>query len=174
MIYILTFLVSSAFVWIGTRECTKRKMEDGMWKTVRLKKIPVLIGLLLPALLASMRAVSVGSDVSFYVVPLFNKAINSNSFSDYVAILGGDINRCWILFIELHSLSIHNRNRVAVLCYRTNYCLFYICRMLATQRKSLSMVEYAILLFFVLQHYIKHCKTVMCFGNFVFCTFLSF
>jgi hypothetical protein len=67
-------------------------MEDGMWKTVRLKKIPVLIGLLLPALLASMRAVSVGSDVSFYVVPLFNKAINSNSFSDYVAILGGDIN----------------------------------------------------------------------------------
>lgn len=92
MIYILTFLVSSAFVWIGTRECTKRKMEDGMWKTVRLKKIPVLIGLLLPALLASMRAVSVGSDVSFYVVPLFNKAINSNSFSDYVAILGGDIN----------------------------------------------------------------------------------
>lgn len=38
MIYILTFLVSSAFVWIGTRECTKRKMEDGMWKTVRLKK----------------------------------------------------------------------------------------------------------------------------------------
>ncbi len=36
------------------------------------------------------------------------------------------------------------------------------------------MVEYAILLFFVLQHYIKHCKTVMCFGNFVFCTFLSF
>lgn len=91
MIYILTFLVSSAFVWIGTRECTKRKMEDGMWETVRLKKIPVLIGLLLPALLASMRAVSVGSDVSFYVVPLFNKAINSNSFSDYVAILGGDI-----------------------------------------------------------------------------------
>ena len=75
MIYILTFLVSSAFVWIGTRECTKRKMEDGMWETVRLKKIPVLIGLLLPALLASMRAVSVGSDVSFYVVPLFNKAI---------------------------------------------------------------------------------------------------
>lgn len=52
----------------------------------------MLIGLLLPALLASMRAVSVGSDVSFYVVPLFNKAINSNSFSDYVAILGGDIN----------------------------------------------------------------------------------
>ena len=93
MIYILTFLVSSAFVWIGTRECTKRKMEDGMWKTVRLKKIPVLIGLLLPALLASMRAVSVGSDVSFYVVPLFNKAINSNSFSDYVAILGGDIQK---------------------------------------------------------------------------------
>lgn len=91
MIYILTFLVSSAFVWIGTRECTKRKMEDGMWETVRLKKIPVLIGLLLPALLASMRAVSVGSDVSFYVVPLFNKAINSNSFSDYVAILGGDM-----------------------------------------------------------------------------------
>lgn len=38
MIYILTFLVSSAFVWIGTRECTKRKMEDGMWETVRLKK----------------------------------------------------------------------------------------------------------------------------------------
>lgn len=92
MIYILTFLVSSTFIWIGTRECTKRKMEDGMWETVRLKKIPVLIGLLLPALLASMRAVSVGSDVSFYVVPLFNKAINSNSFSYYVAILGGDIN----------------------------------------------------------------------------------
>ena len=92
MIYILTFLVSSAFIWIGTRECTKRKMEDGMWKMVRLKKIPVLIGLLLPALLASMRAVSVGSDVSFYVVPFFNKAINSKSFNDYITILGGDIN----------------------------------------------------------------------------------
>ena len=92
MIYIITFLTSSVFIWIGTRECTKRKMGDGTWEKVRLKKIPTFIGLLLPALLASMRATSVGSDVSFYVVPMFNKAMRSNTFSGYIDILGGNIN----------------------------------------------------------------------------------
>lgn len=92
MIYIVTFFVSSVFIWIGTRECTKQKMLDGMWETVRIKKIPVFIGLLFPALLASMRATTVGADVSFYVVPLFNKAIASNTFSGYIEILGGGIN----------------------------------------------------------------------------------
>lgn len=102
MIYILTFLVSSFFIWIGTRKYTKQKMEDGIYETVRLKKVPVLIGLLLPALTASMRAVSVGSDVSFYVIPYFYKAINSNSFSNYIAILGGyknDIGYCLLNYI---------------------------------------------------------------------------
>lgn len=106
----------------------------------------MLIGLLLPALLASMRAVSVGSDVSFYVVPLFNKAINSNSFSYYVAILGGDIND--IGYCLLNYIISRFTTEIGWLFFATELIIvFYICRMLETQRKSLSMVEYAILLF---------------------------
>lgn len=90
MIYIITFLASSFFLWIGTRKCTKQKMEDGKWEIVKLKKIPVAIGILLPVLLATLRATSVGSDVSFYVIPFFNRAIASNTFSGYIENLGGN------------------------------------------------------------------------------------
>ena len=92
MIYIITFLISSMFIWLGTRECTRQKMIEGMWNTVSLKKLPVLTGLLFPVLLASMRATSVGSDVSFYVVPFFKKAIISNTFSGYINLIGGNVN----------------------------------------------------------------------------------
>ena len=102
MIYIITFLTSSMFIWIGTRECTKQKMANGMWEKVRLKKLPVFIGLPFPVLLASLRAISVGADVSFYVVPLFKRAIASNTFSGYIKVLGGginDIGYCWLNYI---------------------------------------------------------------------------
>ena len=62
----------------------------------------MIIGLLLPVLLATMRATSVGSDVSYYVVPLFNKAIASNTFSGYIELLGGntnDIGYCLLNYI---------------------------------------------------------------------------
>lgn len=102
MIYIITFLISVAFIWIGTKKCTRQRMTDGTWETVRLKKIPVIIGLLVPVLLASMRATSVGADVTFYVVPFFDRALSSNTFSGYMELLGGytnDIGYCLLNYI---------------------------------------------------------------------------
>lgn len=88
MIYILCFIFSTFFLWLGTRKCNRQCMKNGDWKKIRFKRIYIVIGLLFPILLATFRDTTIGSDVEYYVVPYFKSACAINGFSDYVAYIG--------------------------------------------------------------------------------------
>lgn len=90
MIYILCFVFSALFIWIGTKKCTVMCMNTDEWKYIRLKKFPVSIGILILAILAALRDTSIGSDVEYYVVPYFKQAVNSSEFFRYMADIGGN------------------------------------------------------------------------------------
>lgn len=85
MQYIVCFFLSVIFIWIGTRryvDCEKRiKKED---------VILIIIGLLIPSILAAVRDLSIGSDVNYYMVPYFNRALNSSSISKYLVYTGSN------------------------------------------------------------------------------------
>lgn len=80
-IYLLTFFISSFLLFVSD------------FLSVRyIRFLVIVIALLMPAILAGMRSLYIGTDVLNYVYPLFNTAINSNSFFDYLskpAINGG-------------------------------------------------------------------------------------
>ena len=85
MIYIMCFLLSAFFIWIGTGKCTLTRMKIGIWEYVSLIKISTLVGVLILVILASLRDTSVGSDVEYYVVPYFKEAVNSSKFFNYLS-----------------------------------------------------------------------------------------
>lgn len=87
MIYILCFFFSTFFIWLGTRRCSNLCMENGKWEKIKFKKVPVIIGLLFPVLLATFRDTTVGSDVEYYVVPYFKNACSMNDFGITLHIL---------------------------------------------------------------------------------------
>lgn len=89
MIYIVCFSASAFFLWLGTKGCTTQRMKSNEWTEVKLKKIPTIIGILIPVLLASFRDTCIGSDVEFYVVPYFRQAVRSSDFVRYAAMIGG-------------------------------------------------------------------------------------
>ncbi len=70
--YLITFFLSFVFLSLAGREKTKHK------------KVLVFIGLLIPCLLAGFRAKNIGTDVRIYLNPLFENALNSNSFGEYL------------------------------------------------------------------------------------------
>lgn len=69
-IYLLTFAVSCIFIANGE-------------KARKNRKIIVTFGLLLPCVLAGLRADTVGTDVRVYVVPMYEAAMESSGISDY-------------------------------------------------------------------------------------------
>lgn len=85
MQYIACFCLSVFFIWIGTKRY--------VYNEKRIKKgdvILIMVGLLIPSILAAFRDFSVGSDVNYYVVPFFNRAINSSSISSYIVSTGSN------------------------------------------------------------------------------------
>src|SRR5574344_1257479 len=66
IIYILTFIIMFVLLIIPI-------------KNEKVKKICILIGLLLPCIIAGLRAESIGTDVRVYTKPLYNLANNFNS-----------------------------------------------------------------------------------------------
>ena len=71
-IYIATFVSSSLFLYFSSRV-----------KTKRIRSLFAIIALLIPAILAGLRASTIGTDVRVYVVFYYEKALNSSSFIDY-------------------------------------------------------------------------------------------
>ncbi len=69
-IYLLTFAVSCIFIANGE-------------KAKKNRKIIVAFGLLLPCLLAGLRARTVGTDVQVYVVPMYEAAMKSSGIRDF-------------------------------------------------------------------------------------------
>lgn len=77
-IYIWTFLISSGLVYIAEKA---ERIKNSKIITYTL----LIIAIILPAALAGMRADTIGTDVKTYAEPMFNVAILSNSFSNYLS-----------------------------------------------------------------------------------------
>ena len=73
MIYIVCFLASCGFFWLSEK-CKSRFAEN----------IFAVIAILLPCILAGLRADIVGTDVKVYAEPLYNVAKESHTFSEYM------------------------------------------------------------------------------------------
>ena len=72
-IYIGTFMVSSFLLW-----SVENKAD-----TAVVRKIIVFLALLLPIMLAGMRAIGIGTDTKVYVNLLYDAAINSSNIIEY-------------------------------------------------------------------------------------------
>lgn len=73
MIYIIFFLTSCLLIWLSEK-CQSRFIG----------KIVAFVAILLPCILAGMRADTIGTDVKVYVEPIYNAAKQSSSFSSYM------------------------------------------------------------------------------------------
>lgn len=71
-IYLIVFFASAIFIYFSSHVNTG-------W----LRKILIIIALLIPSLLAGLRASTIGTDVQVYAVYYYEKALNSSSFSSY-------------------------------------------------------------------------------------------
>lgn len=77
-IYIATFITSSTLMYFSSNIKSKNK-----------KSFLALIALLIPAVLAGLRASTIGTDVRVYVIYYFDRALNSSNFMDYYAAQSG-------------------------------------------------------------------------------------
>ena len=73
-IYLICFCLSCLFLYFSDLK-----------KYKNYKKIFVIIGLLLPCILAGCRSLKIGSDVEIYLKPLFLQATNSNNIIEYLS-----------------------------------------------------------------------------------------
>ena len=73
MIYIVFFLISCFLIWLSEKSPSRN-----------IGKFLAFIAILLPCILAGMRADTIGTDVRVYVEPMYNAAKQSTSFSSYM------------------------------------------------------------------------------------------
>ena len=73
MIYIVCFLISCAFFLLSEKS-----------KTKFARNILAIIAILLPCILAGLRADTIGTDLKVYVEPMYNAAKESHSLSAYM------------------------------------------------------------------------------------------
>ncbi|MBO5475024.1 MAG: EpsG family protein [Bacilli bacterium] len=69
MIYLIVFFSSAFFIYLYEKNNTRKSL--------------LIIGLLLPCILAGLRDVSIGTDVSWYVSKIFDASRNSSNFNEY-------------------------------------------------------------------------------------------
>lgn len=69
MIYLVVFFISAFLIYSYEKNETR--------------KILLIIGLLLPCILAGLRDISIGTDVSWYVKKIFDASSSSSNFSEY-------------------------------------------------------------------------------------------
>ena len=73
MIYIVFFLISCFLIWLSEKSSSRY-----------IGKLLAFIAILLPCILAGMRADTIGTDLRVYVEPMYNAAKQSTSFSSYM------------------------------------------------------------------------------------------
>lgn len=74
MIYIAVFLMSCFLIWLSVKSPSRN-----------VGKLLAFIAILLPCILAGMRADTIGTDVKVYVEPMYNAAKQSTNFSSYMS-----------------------------------------------------------------------------------------
>lgn len=77
MEYIICFILSTILVFISEKLLKKNRKK--------LAITLLIISVLILCLLAGLRDVSIGTDVNIYVKPLFENAINAESFQSYIS-----------------------------------------------------------------------------------------
>lgn len=96
MIYIICFFASSFLIWLGSEKKRKFVAYSGTAIYIKRKKrlrasnakiIFIILGLLIPCILAALRDITVGSDVQVYVVQYFIRAGYAPTFGAYLRIL---------------------------------------------------------------------------------------
>ena len=65
MIYIVFFLISCFLIWLSEKSPSRY-----------IGKLLAFIAILLPCILAGMRADTIGTDVRVYVEPMYNAAVH--------------------------------------------------------------------------------------------------
>ena len=73
MIYIVCFFISCSFLWLSEK-CKNKFARNGI----------VIVAILIPCLLAGLRADIIGTDVKVYVEPMYNAAKESHSLAAYM------------------------------------------------------------------------------------------
>ena len=71
-IYLLVFALSCISIAIGNKKSTKNKT------------LFILVGILLPCILAGLRKYTIGTDVNVYIKPMFELALKSNNFNEFL------------------------------------------------------------------------------------------
>lgn len=74
VIYIAVFLMSCFLIWLSEKSPSRN-----------VGKLLAFIAILLPCILAGMRADTIGTDVKVYVEPMYNAAKQSTNFSSYMS-----------------------------------------------------------------------------------------
>ncbi|WP_322008016.1 EpsG family protein [Clostridium butyricum] len=77
VVYLFIFFLSLIFIYTGQVFEVHKKNSIG--------KILYIIGILIPSILAGLRDYSVGTDVKFYGVPMFESAIGYSNFNNYLS-----------------------------------------------------------------------------------------
>ena len=147
-IYIFTATISSWIIWF------EEKISN---KNSRFKKFLLLIAILIPAIVAGMRADTIGTDVRTYIEPLQYFAASSNKFSEYINYNGLLFNGEYLLRFEKGYLSL------IYLCSRIDKSLFL----------TFFVSEFIILgtLIIGLYEFNKKYPLSLCLGFFIFLTF---
>lgn len=147
-IYIFTATISSWIIWF------EEKISN---KNSRFKKFLLLIAILIPAIVAGMRADTIGTDVRTYIEPLQYFAASSNKFSEYINYNGLLFNGEYLLRFEKGYLSL------IYLCSRIDKSLFL----------TFFVSEFIILgtLIMGLYEFNKKYPLSLCLGFFIFLTF---
>ena len=120
MIYIMCFMLSTIFIKYGTKDN-------------KINKILVSCGLIIPSILAALRDCTVGSDVSYYVVPYFNRAVGNTTFLNYVKVSKSDVG-----YLLLNYIISRFTNNIG--------WLFFICQFIVLIFVFLAILKFSELL----------------------------
>ena len=153
MIYLICFLISLLLMTLSFKFGNKNQL---------IKKILLIISLLLPCILASLRDYTIGTDVNIYINPLYVLAKNYGSFFSYynsvnivrdfsyllITYMAAKIGSIGLLFffIELliifplyHSMELKFNNKKAIIFGFIIFYLFFYNQTLNMARQSIAI-----------------------------------
>lgn len=145
LIYYIVFTLSIALLVIGEKLENKNK-----YVSICIKMLAIYI----PALLAGMRSMNIGTDTKLYIEPAFNDAINAPDFFTFYKIY--DIEFLYMLFTFIMAKIFQNVNIfMTVLYFITTFLVYKIAS--DNKEKAPMPITYA---FFLLLYYNKSLNLV--------------
>ncbi len=131
MIYLIVFLISTFFVFLAEISFNKNKKWQGILFSC--------IGILIPSILAGLRAETIGTDTDIYVKPLYLRVLSANNLSKCLItvnnLTGIELGYCLLVYVITKIFkSIH------VLLFVLQLIVFYfVYQFLYYKRDKISM-----------------------------------